>query len=1132
MADIKLTVNYNDVKQAKVSLESLEKTAKNINNTKININTDNSSMNKLNTGVKTYNNSVKEAAKSTMTFGDQLKEAYKKFAIWSVATISWYQVVNAVKDMIDQVKILDDSLVELQKVTDLEGESLDKFTDKAFEAADTVAKTGSEMIDAATEFAKSGYDEDQALQLGQIALMYTNIADEELSAGDAASFIIAQMKAFNIEAEDSLHIVDALNEVSNNYAVSSADLSGAIGKVSSTMAVSNTTYEQTLGLITAITEVTRNADKAANSLKTISQRLRGVGEDGEDATEYVGKLQDEFDKLDINAQIVKSDGSMESTYNILTALAEKWGDLTDAQRQSIGELAAGKNRITEFNALMENFEVAISATETAMNSAGSATKENEKYLNSIQGKLNQLSSAWQNFDRQTIDSNWMKGIVSSGTTLIKILGNAQNALTLLLGIFLMFKSKNIAETFDKIKTSVQNLVIVLKNGATAGQLLQSSLSWIGLILTGISLVTSAINGFNAAEEERISKANQAADAALNEVNSLQLLKDEYIAIVDSSENEAKKDEQLTAFKKKLVEQYGFEKEAVDKLNGSRQEGIDLLNQEMKISIDKGIADLGDDYKNAQSKIEKSSDDIKAHINGVGDYSQKEAVSDLSKVFENLGYSVSEAYNAMSGSYAKVSLDTNNLLDEQEKLSNSISELEKKAQSNIGLTYAEEIALESLQSRYDSNKKTLDKYQETYDKGNTLYAQSILLSNQASFANVKSKESFDEFKDSILEQAGASEGLKNALSDLVDDLFPQFNEKAQEATDSILLFDEANQNYIGTFKENIESIEELNKQIDSLQQAYETLNSALEQYNSTGQINLDTFQELMNLEPEYIALLFDESGNMLDLDYATRLVTEAKIEKMGIDKASSLINNAAKVYEEKGSLDSLIPTLQNSTSTTWDMVEANLAELESRGANTEALRGQINAIKQWTAAAKASVGSSGVSRRSSGSGSKSTKSTKDAWKEEFEAQYDALKHSLAMEEITEKEYTDRLEILYKKYFSNKTKYLDEYNKYEEEVYKNRKKLLEEEIDEMEKVLKKQRELAENKYENAIKVATNAIDEQIEALQKQKEVLEEKNDEEERAIELAKLQEALEKAKSQKTMRVFYADRGWVKLCPII
>lgn len=113
---------------------------------------------------------LSSVTKSTMSFGEQLKEAYSKFAIWSAATVSWYQVIRTVKDMISQVKILDDSLVELQKVTDLEGESLNNFTDQAFDAADKVAKTGSQMVDAATEFAKSGYDEDQILQLGQIAL--------------------------------------------------------------------------------------------------------------------------------------------------------------------------------------------------------------------------------------------------------------------------------------------------------------------------------------------------------------------------------------------------------------------------------------------------------------------------------------------------------------------------------------------------------------------------------------------------------------------------------------------------------------------------------------------------------------------------------------------------------------------------------------------------------------------------------------------------------------------------------------------------------------------------------------------------------------------------------------------------
>ena len=37
------------------------------------------------------------------------------------------------------------------------------------------------------------------------------MADEAITAGDAAGFIIAQMKAFNIEAGNASHIIDAVN---------------------------------------------------------------------------------------------------------------------------------------------------------------------------------------------------------------------------------------------------------------------------------------------------------------------------------------------------------------------------------------------------------------------------------------------------------------------------------------------------------------------------------------------------------------------------------------------------------------------------------------------------------------------------------------------------------------------------------------------------------------------------------------------------------------------------------------------------------------------------------------------------------------------------------------------------------
>ena len=119
------------------------------------------------------------------------------------------------------------------------------------------------MLQAATEFKKSGFSEEDSAMLARVATMYQNIADEEISAGDAANFIISQMKAFNLTAQDSEHIIDALNEVSNNFAVSSADLAVNLPKASAALATGNVTYEQALGLFTAITEITRNGSRTA-----------------------------------------------------------------------------------------------------------------------------------------------------------------------------------------------------------------------------------------------------------------------------------------------------------------------------------------------------------------------------------------------------------------------------------------------------------------------------------------------------------------------------------------------------------------------------------------------------------------------------------------------------------------------------------------------------------------------------------------------------------------------------------------------------------------------------------------------------------------------------------------------------
>ena len=126
------------------------------------------------------------------------------------------------------------------------------------------------MVESATEFRKNGFNDEDAAQLGLIASMYQNVADEAVSASDSASFIIAQMTAFDIEADNAIHIIDAVNEVANQFSVSSADLSNNLGNVSAALSVGNNSFEETLALLTAGTEVVRNASKVSRGNKSLS----------------------------------------------------------------------------------------------------------------------------------------------------------------------------------------------------------------------------------------------------------------------------------------------------------------------------------------------------------------------------------------------------------------------------------------------------------------------------------------------------------------------------------------------------------------------------------------------------------------------------------------------------------------------------------------------------------------------------------------------------------------------------------------------------------------------------------------------------------------------------------------------
>lgn len=260
----------------------------------------------------------------------------------------------------------------------------------------------------------------------------------------------------------------------------------------------------------------------------------------------------------------------------------------------------------------------------------------------------------------------------------------------------------------------------------------------------------------------------------------------------------------------------------------------------------------------------------------------------------------------------------------------------------------------------------------------------------------------------------------------------------------------------------QQISDLNSAIESIQSAYDTLNSAVEEYNSNGgQLSIDTIQSLLSLSDEYLACLQVENGQLsLNADAMAQLaqakldeaqataVTQAMTELNAIangEAAQSTTNyitgNAAlmsSLAQLSGSYEGVAQAAMTAAQAQELSAQISAASAKDKTATENVMKGLDTKLKliQSTKNAISTGNFASIAKKSSSSGS-SSKSSKDELKEAFQAEYDLLKHNLDMEYITEEDYYNGVQALNEKYFAGKEEYLDEYRKYEEEVYKGLK-----------------------------------------------------------------------------------------------
>ena len=203
----------------------------------------------------------------------------------------------------------------------------------------------------------------------------------------------------------------------------------------SALEAAGNTIDESLALIASANTVVQDPEKVGTTLKTVSMYLRAAkteaeaaGESTEGMVESVSKLREELLKLTNNkVDIMLDDDTFKSSFEILKEISQVWDQLTDVTQANILEKLAGKRNSNVVAAILNNFDIAEKALVESQNAAGSAMAENEKYLDSITGKLNQLTASWEQLSTGLLSNEFLKTVIDGLRGILDAFNNLNEA---------------------------------------------------------------------------------------------------------------------------------------------------------------------------------------------------------------------------------------------------------------------------------------------------------------------------------------------------------------------------------------------------------------------------------------------------------------------------------------------------------------------------------------------------------------------------------------------------------------------------------------------------------------------------------------------------------------------------------
>ena len=297
------------------------------------------------------------------------------------------------------------------------------------------------------------------------------------------------------------------NIKANSFAVSTGDLASGLKVVASSSSAMGNSLEETIGLMVAVTEQTRNANKASRGINTIMANLAAVLDSSSSNGEKIKQIYS-----DLGLTMEGANGQLKSGYELLSDLSGEWSGLSSDTQKYIATTIAGTTQLNNFLALMNNFSHATAATNKALNSSGSAMRENERYMGGLEAQTTALKAEFQDFANNVITNEMISAVLKLAKALLSLSNNGFGQFITRFGLA---SAATLGFTTMVVQLGSKALPLLkaafVSTGAAAGTAavgvtaLQAALGWvsviIGVLVASAPYIIDAINDSHKSVEE-------------------------------------------------------------------------------------------------------------------------------------------------------------------------------------------------------------------------------------------------------------------------------------------------------------------------------------------------------------------------------------------------------------------------------------------------------------------------------------------------------------------------------------------------------------------------------------------------------------------------------------------------------